>query len=249
MTTDAPESALAETVETAPPKAEAKKVIVAQHSPDVTHFQVRNGYNWASVYVRSIVRREQVGATLDDARTRCGVEVMINSDLGLYGHHWQDIGKEGWESFLISLSFEYAMRKLAGKRYNIEPTVEQHAHYYREMAKDHFKDELAEIDPEDDFYAERLADQQKAKDDYNFILRAIEETLEDDELHPSQFFREMDREAGGRPYNLGWWEGTLEVVDPEIREFWERLWVPFTAFLEQQWKDRLQKEWKDKVIA
>lgn len=172
----------------------------------IRHFIVRQGYSWASIYVRPFSSPMDHGG-----KPMLGAEVLINSDHGVFGYCWTSMG-ENWQPFLGSLSFDYAMGKFRGQALKVPKP-------HRESCADIRR-----------YILEERRERVMSKEDARTLWDAADPDWFND-IEPGSFFRVFDERSGGRAYQLDYWEYDFTMNDPAMVQFWERLWKPFAAYL------------------
>ena len=180
-----------------------------------THaYQVRNGYEWGTIYVRPFTSSSQ---------SYLGAEVTANSSFGVYGYTWTHMGV-AWQEFLAGVDMHYAMEKMAGQRLRV-PTD---------------KDEW--LAGQRAYIAERRAENAKygwdcdeTKALYSELSAALDEIEADDDLfgldRPMAFFGEYDRITSGKAYAQELYSVANEKISPQVIGFWDKIWSPFVASL------------------
>lgn len=192
----------------------ALPVVIEQRGRYVTTFSVRNRWEWATIVVRPIIG---------------GAEVLINSSFSTYGYCWGAMG-EDWRYFLADLEFDYAMNKLAGRRFRV-PLDRDEFVAKMEGELDRYESDVREWRAMDAKTEKRLANAREALEDL------------DCDIHPHGLFSEWDRGAGGLPYELELYSVTLDKPCPQARGFWDNLWTPFAAQLMRE-NVALERRWK-----
>lgn len=199
---------LVEPVPVSPLRASVPSAVVVEHPGDaVTLFTVRAGWDWASVFVRPINE---------------GAEVVINSSFGTYGYVWGAMGC-GWREFLPSLSREYAMRKLAGRAYDVPLDREEFIAAMRDALDDDEKsilDSWGVLDPDRE---RRIA---TCRD-------ALDEEWGWKDVPLEALFWHFNEQAGGVPYEMELYEVRMTKINPQVVGFWDIIFVPFCDHLAQ----------------
>lgn len=180
--------------------------VVTEYPGDaVTLFTVRDGWEWGSVFVRPLNE---------------GAEVVIHSTFGTYGYVWGAMGC-GWREFLPSLSREYAMRKLAGKNYDVPLDREEFITAMRDALDDDERDIVAcwgLLDP----------DQERR---FATCREALDEEWGWEDVPLEALFWHFNNEAGGVPYAMELYEVRMTKINPQVVGFWDTIFVPFCDHL------------------
>lgn len=191
-----------------------RPAIVALLDGSTHAYQVRNGYEWGTIYVRPLksVRDDSFGA-----------EVTANSTYGVYGYTWTHMGCD-WRAFLTSVDMHYAMNKMAGQRFHVPTDKDEWLAGQRAY--------LAERDAENSRYGWH-SDETKAL--YKELGEALDEIEDQGDLFdcegPTAFFREYDRITAGKAYGQELYSIANEKINPQVIGFWDKIWLPFVASL------------------
>lgn len=172
-----------------------------------TVFLVRDGWEWASIFVRPLAE---------------GAEVVAHSTFGTFGYTWGAMGCH-WRPFLPSLSREYAMRKLAGQAYDVPLGREEFITAMLGALDQEEKDILDSwgiLDP----------DQERR-------LKTCRDTLEEEwgweDVPLEALFWHFNEQAGGVPYAMELYELRMTKINPQVVGFWDTIWTPFADHLAQ----------------
>jgi len=189
---------------------------VSEHAGDVVLFRVRAGWDWASIFVRPM-----------DG----GAEVVAHSSFGTYGYNWIAMG-EDWRAFLLSCSREYAMRKLAGRSYDVPLDREEFLKVMR-----------AEVDA----YEKGVIDSWGILDsDQERRVKLCREALDEEwgwqDVPQEALFWYFNEEASGAPYAMELYETQLTKINPQVVGFWETIWTPFCDYLAQAIEARMGQD-------
>lgn len=187
-------------------RASIPSATVAEYPGEfVTLFSVRAGWDWASIFVRPVKE---------------GAEVAVHSTFGTYAYTWGAMGGD-WREFLSSCSREYAMRKLAGRAYDVSLDREEFIVVMRAEVDDFEKNTLNSWGVLD-------ADQERQ-------IKTCREALDDewgwDDVPLEVLFWHFNEVAGGVPYALEMYETRMTKINPQVVGFWETIWTPFTELL------------------
>lgn len=187
-------------------------------SATLEHFSVRNGYAWANVYVRTIPLPER-----SNMKNR-SIEMLVNSDHGVYGHFWSHPGEGDWREFIAGLDMHYAMLKLVGnkKRFYRDPT---HDEFVAAMRK-HI----------DETTAQYAADGMEMSDGKKASFRDVLDALAflDPDCPADARFYVLDQDSRGAASRHEMYEFIPQIVDEEVRNFWDRLFAPFQQHLRDE---------------
>lgn len=197
----------AEQVVSAVPASVPSAAVVEHPGDVVTLFTVRDGWEWASIFVRPISE---------------GAEVVAHSTFGTFGYVWGAMGC-GWREFLPSLSRDYAMRKLAGKHYDVPLDREEFIAAMRAAVDQGEKDILDAwgiLDPDQERRIERCRE-------------ALDEEWGWEDVPLEALFWHFNNEAGSVPYAMELYETRMTKINPQVVGFWGTIWTPFADHLSQ----------------
>ena len=190
-----------------PVPASIPSAVVKESNGDVFLFSVRNGWEWGNIFVRPL---------------KDGAEVVAHSSFGTFGHNWIAMGGD-WREFLLSCSREYAMRKLAGRSYDVPLSCAEFIATMREKLDDYEKsviDAWGILDPDQ----ERRIKLCRDAFDYDWGWEDVPEQA---------LFWHFNEQAGGAPYTLEFYEARMTKINPQVVGFWEMIWEPFADYLAQ----------------
>jgi hypothetical protein len=162
-----------------------------------TCYTVRNGWSWAHIFVRN--------GTVQcvDGSPRNWVNLAVLSD---FGYCWSHIGGDSWQGFLASLSFDYAMRKMMGPRFDAPLSLRDSIRKVRELVVDYRRTG------------------QMSKEDARELWDAADLCGEG-----QSFLADLNRYSSGAMYRNELWDARWTEPSPEARGFWHEIWPHFLA--------------------
>lgn len=179
---------------------------------EMTCYSVSQGSDWATICIQYY----SVPDKMSYGEHRQGVELLVHSSYGSWAYHWSHCGCDG-RQFLIDGSKDYIMGKLVRQedRYVFDPKASERA----------LRRHILE------WRREGIIGKDTARQEYDAACDL------DSFLSAEEFVEALQSNTALRVIEEPW-DFCRSRMCPTLDQFWDKLWVQFTAKLKEEMEDQ-----------